>query len=399
MKTNPLNPDPQRPEVHITQGPDAYANTIAVLKAIDLSPVSGKTVLLKPNIGRMSAIGTGVNTNPQVVAAAVDAFRSAGATVAIGESPISGVKTLEAFELSGITAIAVERDCPLIDLDKRDPVFTPLPGGKAIQSLKICADVLEFDFIVSIPVMKIHMHTGVTLAVKNMKGCLWRRSKVDLHMLPQLEGTPWKSLDIAIGDMATVLKPDFSIIDGSIGMEGLGPGAGTPRQLNVVLAGGDAFATDAVACRLMGKEASQVPHLLIGAENGCGIIDLDRIRVSPDNWPSYAADFAAAPKNLTFEFPDVEVLDRNSCSACQSTLLLFLQRYGENLAPYIPPGERLKVAIGKGHTSLPDGTLCIGQCTSRLKENGIFVPGCPPVGSQIYKSLQENLTVDKSSPL
>ena len=390
MFANPLNPNPQSPEVHVAHGPDAYANTLAALQEVDLSPVKGKTVLLKPNVGRMSEFGTGVNTNPQVVAAAIDAFRAAGAEVSIGESPIAGVKTLEAFELAGMTAMANEKNCPLIDFDKRNPIDAPIPEGKVIHSLKLCADVPEFDFLVSIPVMKIHMHTGVTLAIKNMKGCLWRRSKVDLHMLPQLPDTTDKSLDIAIGDMATVLRPHFSIIDGSVCMEGLGPGAGTPKELNVVLAGSDAFATDAVACRLMGRNATEVPHLRIGAANGCGIIDLNQIKVSPENWMQYASEFAAAPKNLTFEFPNIEVLDKNSCSACQSTLLLFLQRYGDVLPEYIPAGDRLRVAIGKGHDELPEGTLCIGQCTVRQRDGGIFVPGCPPVGSQIFKVLQQN---------
>ena len=388
MKNNPLNPDPATPAVHVVHGRDAYANAIAAVEAFDLSPVKDKTVLLKPNVGRMAEVGSGVNTNPQVVAAAIDAFRAAGAIVAIGESPITGVKTMEAFELAGITAMARERDCPLIDMDERKPVITPVPDGRVIDALKVCADVFDFDFVVSIPVMKIHMHTGATLAIKNMKGCLWRRSKVDLHMLPQLEGTTDKSLDIAIGDMATVLKPDFALIDGSIGLEGLGPGAGTPKELNVVVAGGDAFAADAVACRLMGREANDIPHLRIGAENGCGTIDLDQVRVSPQNWMDYASAFKDPPENLSFEFPDIEVLDKNSCSACQSTLLLFLQRFGDSLADYIPEGETLKVAIGKGHDELPDGTLCIGQCTTKQKEGGIFVPGCPPVGSQIFKTLQ-----------
>jgi len=390
MFINPFNLNPQSPEVHVAHGPDAYANTLAALQAVDLSPAKGKTVLLKPNVGRMSEFGTGVNTNPQVVAAAIDAFRAAGAEVSIGESPITGVKTMDAFELAGITAVAEEKNCPLIDLDERPPLDFPVPNGKAIQSLKLCADVPEFDFLVSIPVMKIHMHTGVTLAIKNMKGCLWRRSKVELHMLPQLPDTTDKSLDVAIGDMATVLRPHFSIIDGSICMEGLGPGAGTPKQLNVVVAGGDAFAADAVACRLMGRSATEIPHLRVGAANGCGIIDLDQINVSPENWKDYASDFAAAPKNLSFEFPNVEVLDKNSCSACQSTLLLFLQRYGDVLPEYIPAGDRLRVAIGKGHDDLPEGTLCIGQCTVRQRDGGIFVPGCPPVGSQILKVLQQN---------
>ena len=390
MFINPFNPNPQSPEVHVAHGPDAYANTLAALQAVDLSPAKGKTVLLKPNVGRMSEFGTGVNTNPQVVAAAIDAFRAAGAEVSIGESPITGVKTMEAFELAGITAVAEEKNCPLIDLDERPPLDFPVPNGKAIQSLKLCADVPEFDFLVSIPVMKIHMHTGVTLAIKNMKGCLWRRSKVELHMLPQLPDTADKSLDVAIGDMATVLRPHFSIIDGSICMEGLGPGAGTPKQLNVVVAGGDAFAADAVACRLMGRSATEIPHLRVGAANGCGIIDLDQINVSPENWKDYSSAFAAAPKNLSFEFPNVEVLDKNSCSACQSTLLLFLKRYGDVLPEYIPAGERLRVAIGKGHDDLPEGTLCIGQCTVRQRDGGIFVPGCPPVGSQILKVLKQH---------
>jgi len=396
MRTNPLHTDPRHPEVHVAFGDNAYVQTQQVLAKFDLSPVKGRTVLLKPNVGRMSPFGTGVNTNPRVVAAAIDVFRAAGAEVAVGESPITGVKTHEAFERSGVADVAMERNCPLIDLDARKPVQVPVPGGKVIDSLKICAEVLEFDFVVSIPVMKIHMHTGVTLSVKNMKGCLWRRSKVDLHMLPQVEGTADKSLDMAIGDMAKVLIPHFALIDGSIGMEGLGPGAGTPRPLNVVLAGVDPFAADAVACRLMGRDAQDIPHLRIGAANGCGVIDLDRIRVAPENWRDYAVEFEGPPRNLSIEFPDVEVLDKNSCSACQSTLLLFLRRFGESLADYIPANERLRVAIGKGHEHLPDGTLCIGQCTLRQKDKGIFVPGCPPVGSQIFRTLQRH--AEESAP-
>jgi uncharacterized protein (DUF362 family) len=372
----------------VAQGLDAYANALEALKSFAWSAVAGKRVLLKPNAGRMAAFGTGTNTNPQVVAAAIDFLRAAGAEVAVGESPITGVKALEALEVAGIAEVARARGCPLIDLDARPPVAIDIPGGRAIQSLTLCADVLDFDFVVSVPVMKVHMHTGVTLSVKNMKGCLWRRSKVDLHMLPQLEGCPHKSLDVAIGDMATVLRPHFALIDGSVCMEGLGPGAGTPRPLNVVVAGGDGFAADAVACRLMGRDAAQVPHLLLGAASGCGVIDLSRIEVSPDGWQKAAADLAPPPHNLTFPFPQVEVLDRNSCSACQSTLLLFLQRYQSALAGYIPKGERLSVAIGKGHDALPGGTLCIGQCTARHKACGLFVPGCPPVASQILDVLE-----------
>ena len=56
-------------------------------------------------------------------------------------------------------------------------------------------------------------------------------------MLAQLDGHEEKPLDIAIADMSSVLRPGLSIIDGTIGMEGLGPSAGSPKALDVVLGG------------------------------------------------------------------------------------------------------------------------------------------------------------------
>ena len=138
--------------------------------------------MLKPNVGRNVQPGTGITTHPQVVAAVIDAFREAGAEVVVGESPITGVTMFDAFESSGITAVAKIRNCPLIDMDVHQYVTCEIPAGIAMKSLKVCREVTEYDIIVSIPVMKTHMHTGVTLSVKNMKGCLWRRSKVDFHM-------------------------------------------------------------------------------------------------------------------------------------------------------------------------------------------------------------------------
>ncbi len=387
LGASPFSVDGDPPCVQVVRNDDPYDAAAAALAAFDLSPAAGRRVLLKPNAGRIAAAGDGVTTHPRVVAAAIDAFRGAGAEVSVGESPITGVNTMEAFEATGIGAVSRERDCPLIDMDARPCVEVALPEGEAIRQLKVCPEVLEHDIVVSIPVMKMHMHTVVTLAVKNMKGCLWRRSKVELHMLPPAQDGDVRSLDIAIADMAGVLCPHFSLIDGTVGMEGLGPSAGTAKPLGVVVAGVDAFAADAVACRLMGRDAAGVPHLRIGAGRGCGVIDVERIAVSPDNWMSFADPFEAAPRNLSIEFPEVTIHDSQSCSACQSTLLLFLRRYGHELREYFPDGEEIHIAIGKGHETLPPGTVCVGNCTACHREVGTFVPGCPPVGSAIRRAV------------
>jgi uncharacterized protein (DUF362 family) len=350
---------------------------------------------LKPNVGRVAAVGAGVTTHPDVIAAAIDAFQAIGASVAIGESPIVGVDVAKAYEACGVAEAAGRRDCPLIDMDQRRFVSVSLPEGQAIQTLRICPEVLEFDVVVSIPVMKMHMHTGLTLAIKNMKGCLWRRSKVELHMLPPLEGSDEKPINVAIADMSFALRPHLAIIDGTVGMEGLGPSAGQPRPQDVVVASADAFAADAVACQLMGVDAADVPHLRIGAERGYGVIDLDEMMITPANWLDFVQPFARPPANLEFQFPNITVLDNNSCSACQSTLLLFLKRYQDQLFDYFPDQERIHVAIGKGQDDVPEGTLLIGNCTAHHRGKGVFVPGCPPVGSQIISTITSQHAVDK----
>jgi uncharacterized protein (DUF362 family) len=395
LTKNPLLSSAARPLVSVAQGLGPYANTRAAMELVDLSPARGQRVLLKPNAGREALPGEGITTHPEVVAAAIDAFRGAGAEVAVGESPITGVTAMDALATCGITEVARQRDCPLIDLDRREPVEFALDEGRALRDIKVCADVVEHDLIVSIPVMKMHMHTGVTLALKNMKGCLWRRSKVRLHMLPPVAGCEHKPIDIAIADLASVLRPHLAIIDGTVGMEGLGPSAGDPKPLNAVVVGADAFAADAVACRLMGARAENVGHLAIGAERGYGVIDLPGISVTPEGWRSWIVPFTAPPANLSIEFPNVTVFDNNSCSACQSTLLLFLQRYHDQLFDYLPARAHLNIAIGRGHDELPEGTLCLGNCARGRAGQGKVVAGCPPVASEILKALTGRPSIDR----
>ncbi len=394
LQNNPFLTDPNAPVVHVAKGDDPYTTTRDALTRLDLSPARGKKVLLKPNAGRIASMGEGITTHPQVVAAAIDAFLEAGAVVSVGESPITGIAAEEALEATGIAAVARERGCTLIDMDVRPFVDVEVPGGTVLKAIKVCSDVFDHDSIVSIPVMKIHMHTDVTLAVKNMKGCLWRRSKVELHMMPTIEGIDEKPLNIAIADLAGVLLPHLSIIDGIVGMEGMGPSAGTAKALGVVVVGAEPLAADAVACRLMGTSAEKVPHLRMAGERGYGIIDEKRITVTPDNWLDWSSSFAPPPSNLSIEFPEFDIVDKNSCSACQSTLLLFLQQYGNAILDYFPPNTRVTLAIGKGHENVPENAICIGNCMARHRAEATFVTGCPPIGSEILKAITGKTTLD-----
>lgn len=381
-----------KPLVSIAGGEGPYKNILKSIAPLDLSGLKGKKVLIKPNCGRIAKEGSGITTHPQAVAAVIDALYNAGASfVAIGEGTILGVDTMEAFEASGISSVAKERNVLLIDLDKRSPVVKQVPNGILLQSLKICRDIFDFDYLISVPVAKMHMHTLVSLSIKNIKGCLRGREKVRLHQLQYQKGKEYqqKTLDIAISDLASILLPHIVVIDGFIGLEGMGPSAGDPIKSDFAIASFNALAADMVCCELMGLDPFEVPHLrLIKDRKIFDSFDFESIDKIPDNYKYYKHIYRRPPKTLCIDFPNIEVHDKESCSACLSTLLLFLKRYSNELGSYTLKDGKIHLAIGKSPEDIPEGTILIGNCTAKYKERGIFIPGCPPVSSRIHKILK-----------
>jgi len=94
--------------------------------------------------------------------------------------------------------------------------------------------VLASDFIVSMPKVKTHHWTGVTLRMKNMFGVVpgsrygWPKNV--LH---------WAGIHESILDICATVRPHFVIADGIIAMEGDGPLNGTPKALHTILLADD----------------------------------------------------------------------------------------------------------------------------------------------------------------
>lgn len=379
----PSSPPPAR--VLVRKGTDPYTTTLDTLSSLHLPSLRNTRVLIKPNAGRRVPPGLGITTNPAVVAAVCDFFRDLGASLAIGEGSILGVTPLECLEATGIAAVARARNIPLLDFDALPARTTPVPNGAVLQHLLISRALDDFDFIISVAVMKTHMHCGVSLAIKNMKGCLRGREKVRLHQLPPCPTFPTaKPLDLAIADMASVLRPHLAVIDGSTGMQGLGPSAGTQIHPGLIVASLDPLAADAVASALMGFSPSEIPHLALAAARGLGSIELANFSVDPPAWQTFITPFERPPQKISFEFKDMQLLESESCSACLSTMLMFARRYYAELADYLP----LTFAIGKGHATLPDRTFCVGNCTAKTAAGRhVFIKGCPPVASDILNAI------------
>jgi uncharacterized protein (DUF362 family) len=369
------------------QGP--YKNVLTALAKIDLSGIKNKSVLIKPNVGRKALAEHGINTHPLAIAAVIESINKyKPSKIAIGESPLVGVSTFEAFERSGITEIAEKYGVELIDFDARPPIKKEIPNSRILENTKISAAVCETDFLISVPVAKTHMHTGVTLGIKNLKGCLYRHEKVRYHQLEYKDmDFPEKTLDSAISDLATILLPDLTVVDGYIGMEGLGPSGGEPVKSDFAVASLDAFGADVFACTLMGIDPASIPHLnLISIRNKLPI-DLASYAVYPADFQQFVHPYKRPPENISVEYEDVVVYDCESCSSCLSTLMLFLKRFKDDMSPYLLDDGKFHIAIGKGVNNTKVGTVFLGNCTKNSKDNGIYVPGCPPVPTRIYEAI------------
>src|SRR5215510_4556439 len=249
--------------------------------------VYGKKVLLKPNLVEFDPAGV-INTNPAVVAAAIEAFRRLGAReVLVGDGSGHRRDNEYLLQASGLQAVLQDHRIRYVDLNTDD--VRPLAlrtGFTRLPRLYFPETVLTADLVVSMPKLKTHHWAGVTLSMKNMfgviPGSIYGWPKNVLH---------WAGIDERIVDINSVLAmPRFAIVDGIVGMEGNGPIQGTPRHAGVLIFGGDPVAVDATAARLMRIDPAKVKHLRIAGEF-LGNIDREKIVQVGEPIESLAQDF------------------------------------------------------------------------------------------------------------
>ena len=133
--------------------------------------VRGKMVVLKPNLVDYLP-GSAINTHPTLVLAAAEAFRRLGAkSVAVAEGPGHQRDTQLVLSESGYQESLRGEKLRFVDLNRDELMRTPLRAGyTGMKELWLPRTVLEADFVVSMPKIKTHHLSGVTLAMKNMFG-------------------------------------------------------------------------------------------------------------------------------------------------------------------------------------------------------------------------------------
>jgi uncharacterized protein (DUF362 family) len=223
-----------------------------------------KPVLIKPNYINASHPSTGITTDSRVIDGVVKFLKEHGVKeITIGEG--SGfADTFEAYRIAGVDAVAKRWNVKLVDLNKDDfiPIRSPNPLANKV---KIAKSVLE-STIISVPKLKLHRQAGVTLSIKNMMGAVAPKGSMHLN------------LSRNIAELAFIIKPSIAVIDGIVACEGHETSE-NPVEMNIVIAGKDPVAVDAVGATVMGIPPREVKHLRLAEEKGLGTCDLNQIEV------------------------------------------------------------------------------------------------------------------------
>jgi uncharacterized protein (DUF362 family) len=224
--------------------------------------VRGRRVLLKPNMVEYWS-DKAVNTDPRIVAGAAEAMLKAGAReVVIGEGPGHRRDVEYLLEGTGMRDVLTDMRLRFVDLNHDDVRRVPLKSRfTELDTVWLPVELLKSDYIVSMPKLKTHHLAGMTASMKNLfgtvPGAVYGWPKNLLH---------FRGIDQSIIDLAATIRPQLTIVDGILAMEGDGPIMGRPRPLGFVAMGTDLVSVDVTCARIIGLDPEKVPYLSVAAE-------------------------------------------------------------------------------------------------------------------------------------
>ncbi len=154
--------------------------------------------------------------------------------------------------------------------------------------------ITKCDFLISVPVMKVHEQCGITACFKNYVGTAPREAyapkgafhNANLHSQHSLDGR----IDSFIMDLASFHPPDFSVIDGLRGLQYTEHNNRRPDQTvrtNAILAGEDTVANDALVAKLLGFNPWDIDFLNMAVARDLGTMDLGKVQVVGDDPAKY----------------------------------------------------------------------------------------------------------------
>jgi uncharacterized protein (DUF362 family) len=348
----------------------------------------GDKVLVKPNlVATPTERLSGGVTRWEVCKAICEAVTAVGGEPFIAESAAVGVDTEDVVFVCEYTRLR-EEGIPVIDLKsgEQKPVVLKVENPALFTEIVTWQIVADADVIITVPVMKTHDQTEVTLGMKNCKGLIADADKKDFHFRGVVDG---------VTDLGSTLKPSLTVIDGTFGQQGLGPIFGETVEMDLILASKDIVACDAVASLIMGYKVDEVPITVAAADRGLGVKDAAAIEVKGERIEDVHRRFKRSSEVEIEGVPSsFEIVwSEEACTGCRNTIISVLMdlkrddRLDELEGKYVLVGKQKESDIPEGASD--ENTVLVGRCAAALAGKGFSrcVIGCPPGNADTIRGI------------
>jgi uncharacterized protein (DUF362 family) len=239
-------------QVAIVKTQDRGAGVEQALALLDIGPLQGQTVFLKPNFN--SADPFPGSTHNDTLAALVRALQVRGAgPITVGDRSGMG-DTRRVMERKDIFRLADELGFEALVLDELDAAgwerMQP-PGSHWNRGFAIARPVLDAEVVVQTCCLKTHRFGGhFTLSLKNSVGLVAKQIPGERYnYMRELHMSRHQRLMIAEVNLA--YRPDLILMDGLEAFVKGGPAQGQRVAPGVIVAGTDRVAVDAVGVAIL----------------------------------------------------------------------------------------------------------------------------------------------------
>ncbi len=253
---------------------------------------TGETVLLKPNLLiSPKDIYDPVVTDPRIILGISELLTDYGAKVFVGDSPAFGsvkgiLNKLSILDrLSNMGVNIVEFNNPNKKLNKLDNALS------------------EYDKIINLPKLKVHVQLLLTCAVKNLYGFVSGKRKAWLHLV---HGDKLNNFAEMLIRNYKHIRPSFTIVDAITVMNKKGPRGGEPKELGLLFSGIDCVSIDRVVTNLLGIDLEDYRILRAAKQLDIGQWRLDKINIiGNSDIPPISLDY---PSLVSISFSPIRIV-------------------------------------------------------------------------------------------
>ena len=138
----------------------------------------------------------------------------------------------------------------------------------------------QTDCFISVPTLKVHVMTTVSLSLKNLWGCVPDTMRCLQH----------QNLIYKLSLIAERLKPKMVVIDGTYALDKHGPMYGEAVKSNLVMVADNPVAADALGARILGFSPQGIKSIVVAEKAGLGSMRAEDVATNQD-WQRYKRQF------------------------------------------------------------------------------------------------------------